>query len=211
MDLVNKYSYKYFNSYYQEIFTYFLNEVDNENILIININQFNPLLYFSHYFKRFNIHLYMVFHHHEASLNINKQIKNEECKKYIHSSIYSLTEIIEYYINIKFSKIILFHIRSIEYLKKELDLCSFFKCKVYIFISLSKKFNIQYKNLYRKLLKNIDSNDPGYVFDYNQIFELLNSYQDYKIESINLIKNNHYAIYGNNQNYQIILNPKNKN
>ena len=211
MDLVNKYSNKYFNTYYQEIFTNFLNEVDNENILIININQFNPLLFFSHYFKRFNIHLYLVFHHHQASLNINEEIKNEECKKYIHNDIYSLNEIVEQYRNMKFNKIILFHIRSIEYLKKELDICMIFKCKVYIYISLSKKFNILYKNLYRGLLKKIDSNEPGYVFDYNKIFVLLNTYQDYEIESINLIKNKHYAVYGNNQNYQIILNPKNKN
>jgi len=206
MNFITNFSKNYFNNYYNEIFTYFLNNIDNENILIVNINQFNPLINFSHYLKKFNIHLYIVYHQLLASTNINEEIKNEECKKFIHNEIISINEIIDNYEKIKFDKIILFHIRSLEYLKKNLDIYSVFKSTIHIYISLCKKKTVFIKNIYREALKKIDSNETGYVFDFDSVINIINDSDNYEISSIQLIKNKNYALYGNNQSYQIILN-----
>ena len=196
----------FFHEFYESMYPRFLKE-RSEKILTINQNNFNPL-FFNHHLKKFDTNLYILFHSKETSDLIKNEIMNEECNEKIFLSVYSLDRIITSYMNVKFHKIVVFHIRSIEYLHKILLISSYFQCELILYISMSQTFNIYFKNKYRSLMKSIHSNEMGYVFEYDEILKLLEDQTKYTISSIQVLKEQYYAFYGSHKNYEIILAPK---
>ena len=211
MNYISKFYNSVFNKYYQNIYETFLNKTINQNILIINQNYYNPLNDFSHYLKKYNLNLYIVSHSQETNEKINTEIKCEECSKYIHIDIYSIDQILNKYENIKFHQLVLFHIRSLEYLENILQLVSYYNSPIHIYISLSKNSTTDIKNNFRSLLKNINSIELGYVFSYSSLIEILENHSFYDLISIQTLEDSYYAIYGTHKNYKITLKPKKQN
>lgn len=201
------------DSYYKNIYNFFLNNdknnENNENILIINHNYFNPLLYYSHFLKKYNINLYIIFNNEKSRIKLENDINNEECKNLIHYNLNNFEDIVTDYINLKFNKIILLHIKSINFLNNNLVLSEYFKSELFIFISLTNKNKVSYKNTLRNIYKNITYNEYGNVFDYDEIFNLLNSNTKFEILKINMISDNHYITYGSHKLYLFHLKFKN--
>lgn len=193
------------DKYYKNIYNTFLLNNNNDNILIINQNYFNPLTYYSHHLKKYNINLYILFNSINNIEKLRDEINHEECNNLIHYELVSLEQIITEYQNIKFNKIILLHVQTISYLDKILKIAQFFKVNLYIYISLSTKKKAYYKNTFRKLIKNISSSEIGNVFDYDNVFELLNSNQHFTIDCINMIDNNHFITYGSHKTYLFVM------
>lgn len=193
--------------FYRNLYKTFLLNEENENILIINQNFFNPLTYFSHYIKKFNVNIYILFCNIKSIDKLNQEIKSEECNYLIHHKNYSIDQILNDYKNLKFSKIIAFHIKDYEYLKIIIILGEVFQNSIYLYLSLSNKKKVYFKNKLRSLVK-IDEQEFGNVFDYDEMFDFLNNLENYKIEKINLIDNHHYVTYGTQKTYLFIL--KNK-
>ena len=201
MNHIKKFSDNLMDKSYQNIYSTFLSNHSNdhdkdnsnknghENILIINQNYFNPLLYYSHYIKKYDINLYILFNNHESINKLHEEIDHEECKSLIHYNLLNLEQVITEYQNIRFDKLILVHIHSIEYLKQIMDIARFFKINIYIYISLTTKNKVTLKNTLRSLFKKMSDDDLGCVFDYDEIFNLLNSHDYFTIESINMINN----------------------
>lgn len=217
MNHIKKFSDNLMDKSYQNIYSTFLSNHSNdhdkdnsnknghENILIINQNYFNPLLYYSHYIKKYDVNLYILFNNHESINKLHEEIDHEECKNLIHYNLLNLEQVITEYQNIQFDKLILVHIHSIEYLKQIMDIARFFKINIYIYISLTTKNKVTLKNTLRSLFKKVSDDDLGCVFDYDEIFNLLNSHDYFTIESINMINNNHYITYGSHKSYLFIL------
>tara|TARA_Y200000002_G_scaffold370788_1_gene366711 strand:+ start:465 stop:1085 length:621 start_codon:yes stop_codon:yes gene_type:complete len=189
------------SSYYKKIYDSFLLNNSDEKILIINQNYFNPLLMYSNYLKKYNINLYILFSDKNSIINMNNEVKYDECNNLIHYNIHDLKHLVLNYSNINFNKIILLHIKSIDYLKKNINIAAYFKTNLYIYISLSTKNKLLYKNQLRGLF----SNNYGKVFDYDEILSLLNSLEYFNLDKINIINNEHYITYGSNKSYLFIL------
>lgn len=193
------------DKYYKNIYNTFLFNNINENILIINQNYFNPLVYYSHHLKKYNINLYILFNSISNIEKLRSNTIHEECKDLIHYELISLDQIVTEYVNIKFDKIIILHIKSIEYLEKIIEMANFFKVNLYIYISLSTRNKVYLKNTLRKLVKNISNDEMGNVFDYDKVFTLLDSNKNFTISSINMIDNNHFITYGSHKSYLFVL------
>lgn len=193
------------DKYYKNIYNTFLLNNINENILIINQNYFNPLVYYSHHLKKYNINLYILFNSISNIEKLRSNTIHEECKDLIHYELISLDQIVTEYVNIKFDKIIILHIKSIEYLEKIIEMANFFKVNLYIYISLSTRNKVYLKNTLRKLVKNISNDEMGNVFDYDKVFTLLDSNKNFTISSINMIDNNHFITYGSHKSYLFVL------
>ena len=197
----------FFSDYYQRIYSTFLVPTKNENILIVNQNDYNPLIHFSHFLKKFNTHLYIIYHSHDT-LNKNKEkLQNEECSPLVHIDFYSIEKIMNEYVNIRFNKIVVLHIQTLDYLEKILDIARFFKTNLILYVSLSKS-NLSSKNICRSLLKYVNSQELGNVFNYSEILTFIEHYKYYEIDTIKIMNDNYYAVYGSHKNYQIILKPK---
>lgn len=193
------------DKYYKNIYNTFLLNNNNDNILIINQNYFNPLTYYSHHLKKYNINLYILFNSINNIEKLGEEISHEECKNLIHYELLNLEQVITEYQNLKFNKIILLHVKSISYLGNILRIAQFFKVNLYIYISLSTKKKAYYKNTLRKLINNISSSETGAVFDYDEIFEILNTNDSFTIDSINMIDNNHFITYGSHKSYLFVM------
>ena len=136
-------------------------------------------------------------------------LNNEECKNLIHYNLNNFEDIVTDYINLKFNKIILLNIKFINFLNNNLILSEYFKSELFIFISLTNKNKVSYKNTLRNIYKNITYNEYGNVFDYDEIFNLLNSNTKFEILKINMISDNHYITYGSHKLYLFHLKFKN--
>ena len=210
MNYISNFYDSLFQKYYQNIYETFLIEKENKNILIINQNYYNPLDTFSHFIKKYKLTLYIVSSSEETKNKLKSETENDECSNNIHCDIYSIDQILHIYENIKFHQIILFHIRSLDYLENILNLCSFYKISINIYISLSKKSTVLIKNKYRSLLKHINSIELGYVFSYSDLMKILENHLFYDIISIKTLEDSYYAVYGSHKNYEIVLKPKKK-
>lgn len=194
------------NDYYNNLYNSFFLNNNNEHILIINQNYYNPLTNFSNYLKKHNTNLYILFNDKNNNSKLIDEIKDDECKKYIHC-VNNLKSLILYFSDIQFSKIVLIHLENTDFLNKIINITDYFKSSLYLYISLTTKNKIFYKNQLRKIMK-ISSEKIGKVFDYDEIFTFLNSYNNFNINSIQLINNNHLVTYGSNKKYLFILKHK---
>lgn len=194
------------NDYYNNLYNSFFLNNNNEHILIINQNYYNPLTNFSNYLKKHNTNLYILFNDTNNNSKLIDEIKDDECKKYIHC-VNDLKSLILDFSDIQFSKIILIHLENTDFLNKIINITDYFKSSLYLYISLTTKNKIFYKNQLRKIMK-ISSEKIGKVFDYDEIFTFLNSYNNFNINSIQLINNNHLVTYGSNKKYLFILKHK---
>ena len=205
MNYIKNFQNNIMDKYYKNVYSSFLLNDENENVLIINQNYFNPLLYYSHYLKKYNVNLYILFSNNDYIDKLNNETNYEECSNLLHYNLVSLDQILIEYQNIKFNKIVLLHVKSLEFLEKILDIADFFKVDMYIYISLSIKNKLKLKNSIRSIIKNISKEEFGYVFDYDDIINLLNTYKNFTISNINMVHNNHYITYGSHKSYLFIF------
>ena len=191
------------NNYYKNLYNSFLLNNENENILIINQNFYNPLISFSSYLKKYNTNLHILFSDENSYIKLNNEIHLDECNNLIHN-IKNIDNI-EKYSNTKFNKIVILHIDNIDNLKNIINKIQSLKSNLYIYISLSSSNKVYYKNQIRNLLSNTHNSNFGNVFDYNEIFNLVNNINNYEISNIQLLKINHFITYGSHKSYLIVL------
>ena len=72
------------NNYYKNLYNSFLLNNENENILIINQNFYNPLTSFSNYLKKYNTNLYILFNDENSCIELHNEIHLDECNHLIH-------------------------------------------------------------------------------------------------------------------------------
>ena len=212
MDFINQIKNNSLMNYYDSIYHSFL-ENKNENIIILNQNNYNPLIRFSNHLKKYNTKLYL-FQNENKINHLHDEIENHELNYYIEFNKINYEKITNCFLDLqienkKINKLILMHINSYEYLENIIKICSYFKSHLYIYISLllNNKYKIYFKNELRNIIKylNNDSEKLGQVFDYDEILNYLNNIQSSKIIKIDLIHNNHYVSYGTSKLYLFIL------
>ena len=232
MDFYYDFLHSYNESFYEYFFSNYLKNIliqkydfelknnlnisNNTNILFINHGYFNPLLKYSHFIKKFNIHLYI---HDISNKNIQKilnDIKNEDCEDNIH--------ILEYYdpnlINNDPSFYLFFDFIIIHH-------SSFFNDFLNIFIentnniiknngiliylhSICNNNNIQNKkNKIRNFIKNITKIPLGNTINLIDLLELNNHLITYKQIDYKLYHHSNYIIYGDHNFYIFFLQKNN--
>lgn len=217
MDFINKIKNNSFVNYYDSIYNSFLenqNQNQNQNIIILNQNDYNPLIQFGNYLKKYNTNLYLFFENEYISNKLENEIENHELNHYIQFNKMNYESITNSFLNLqkinkKINKLILIHIKSYDYLENIIKICSYFKTHLYIYISLllNNKYKIYFKNELRNIINymNNDSTKLGKVFDYDEILNYLSTIQSSKIIKIDLIHNNHYVSYGTSKLYLFVL------
>jgi len=206
--IINKITEKSYNEYYKNIYMEIFEKCNNnDSILIINQNYYNPLKNFSHFIKKFNVKIFIFF---KTSIIKQKFIKDtigEELIEHIYCDFNNIEGLNKLHNFIKFSKVILFHIKKESYSDKLLELIYPITnefSKIYIYVSLSnKKSRVQ--NTLRKLINDNTSYEVGNILNNDNFFNTLNSNKSYSIDTIKIYKDNHYAVYGENTIYEILL------
>ena len=206
--IINKITEKYYNEYYKNIYMEIFEKCNNnDTILIINQNYYNPLKNFSHFIKKYNLKIFIFFKNLIIKKKFIEETKGEELIDHIYSDFNNIDELSKLNNFIKFSKIILFHIKKESYSDKILELIypiinEFSKINIYVSLS-NKKSKVQ--NTLRKLINNNTSYEVGNILNNDSFFNTLNSNKSYLIDTIKIYKDNHYAIYGESTIYEIIL------
>ena len=206
--IINKITEKSYNEYYKNIYMEIFEKCNNnDSILIINQNYYNPLKNFSHFIKKFNVKIFIFFRTSIIKQKFIKDTVGEELIEHIYCDFNNIEGLNKLHNFIKFSKVILFHIKKESYSDKLLELIYPITnefSKIYIYVSLSnKKSRIQ--NTLRKLINDNTSYEVGNILNNDNFFNTLNSNKSYSIDTIKIYKDNHYAVYGENTIYEIIL------
>jgi len=206
--IINKITEKSYNEYYKNIYMEIFEKCNNnDSILIINQNYYNPLKNFSHFIKKFNVKIFIFFRTSIIKQKFIKDTVGEELIEHIYCDFNNIEGLNKLHNFIKFSKVILFHIKKESYSDKLLELIYPITnefSKIYIYVSLSnKKSRIQ--NTLRKLINDNTSYEVGNILNNDNFFNTLNSNKSYSIDTIKIYKDNHYAVYGENTIYEILL------
>lgn len=205
MDFIYNLQQNMLNDYYFELYNSFLENKENENILILNQNYYNPLKNFSNYLKKYNTNLFLIFENEESISKLNNENKFEECTNFIHFNCCKINLLIQEYTFNNIHKIVIQHIKSLDYLKKIIDISLTLKTDLCIYISLSTYNKTYFKNKIRDLIKYSSNLNFGNVFDYDEILNLLNLYESFNIINIKLLKSKHVITYGSHKLYLIYL------
>ncbi len=191
--------------YYYNIIEKRLKDIKpNDKLLIIINNYFNPLDDFSHIIKKYNLHITIVVENEETYNTLINATKGEECEKNLLIKM-NIKETI-----IKYDKIIIFHLYSIDYLKNLLE--SFIpiineNSEIFIYCSLSNlnDNDINYKNMIRENINIFTDYKIGKLLSFSQVLSEIDNQHTLKIQSISVYKKNNYIIYGDNIVYQLLL------
>lgn len=206
--IINKITEKSYNEYYKQIYMEIFEKCENnDTILILNQNYYNPLIHFSHFIKKYNVKIFIFFRNVIIKKKFIEETKGEELIDHIYCDFNNIEELQNLHTSTKFSKVILFHIKKESYSDKILELIYHIInefSKIYIYVSLSnKKSRVQ--NTIRKFINNNTSYEIGNILNNDSFFNILNSNKSYSIDTIKIYKDNHYAVYGENTIYEIIL------
>ena len=182
-----------------DIFNLLLNH--NDNILLIYNDNFNPLDNFSHIVKKKNILIDILIENNDILVNINNDIKGEECETNI--KLYSNIDEI---CNKKYTMIVIFYLNNEEYLENILNTINN-ESVVYIYCCLCglNKKKIFYKNYIRNKIMEYTKNTMSYVLPLLNFLEIIENNLFFKIKMMKIYKKNNYIIYGNNTVYETIL------
>ena len=210
--LLNKITEKSYNEYYKNIYIEIFDKCnDNDTILVINQNYYNPLKHFSHFIKKYNLKIFIFFRNSIIKKKFIEETKGEELIEHIYCDFNNIEEISKLHNFIKFSKVLLFHIKKENYSNKLLELVYPIineLSKIYIYVSLSNQKS-KMQNTLRNLINNNTSYEVGNILNNDTFFNTLNSNKNYLIDPIKIYKDNRYAVYGENTVYEIILIKKN--
>ena len=195
---------------------------NNQNLLLFINNQFNILDNFSYILKKKNIRIDIIIENHILYQKNIEYIKGSEFENKI--KIYNK---IDEVINIngtftndnddnniilkKYSKIIVFHIKSLDFFTELLDNFLYIvdnKTSIYFYITLSNQSinKMKYKNLIRENIMKYTNTNMGTILPYNDFTNLLSNNKEYNLESLKIYKSNNYFLYGTNTVYEIIIN-----
>ena len=211
MNFIHKLKKNSLNNYYDSIYFSFLDNIENENIIILNQNDYNPLNKFNNYFQKYNTNLY-IFYKNDISLSyFNDEF--DELDKFIKFDVINYESITNCILNCqkenKINKIIIMHIESFQNLENIIKISSYFKINLYIYVSLiiNNGYKIYLKNELRNIVKyfNNESTNIGKVFDYDEFLKYLNNIDSSKIIKIDLVQDNHFISYGKSKLYLFIL------
>lgn len=194
-------------SFYESVYFNIINNKLDENnkILLIIDNYFNPFDFFNYIIKKYNIIIYIIIENINIYNNLIDNIKGEECEKNVIINL-KLDQIN----NIFFDKIIIGHIHSIDYLNELLKLISKISHNnslIYIYSSLSNENNlkINYKNYLRNQIMSYLPYKMGLLISFSDFLKEIENNKGYLIDSIKIYKKNNYFIYGDNIVYETIL------
>ena len=213
MEFFNNLNFNILNNYYNDIYNEILNSCnENDNILFINNNYFNPLINFSHIIKKLKLNIYIIYNNKDNINLIEKEIKDDECYDNIHINFTNIDDMYKINNKINFKKIIILHINSLDYLNNNLNLVKNFynnnNFEVIFFISLSNN-NEKYtdnKNSIRNYIKYNFNYNLGYEFNFDIFLNNINNNKTFKIKKLGIFKETNYAFYGKSDIYKIILN-----
>ena len=129
MNFIHKLKKNSLNNYYDSIYFSFLDNIENENIIILNQNDYNPLNKFNNYFQKYNTNLY-IFYKNDISLSyFNDEF--DELDKFIKFDVINYESITNCILNCqkenKINKIIIMHIESFQNLENIIKISSYFK------------------------------------------------------------------------------------
>lgn len=180
-----------FDSYYQTLFQFFLHQEfpsvhrsykDEYHILIIHSCSFQPLKQFSHYLKRFHIHIYLLNEYPQFYPKIKKDIEGEEMESNIHfleGNPFELSSIT----SVHFDSILLFHSSIFERNLPDLlqILHPYVLSKLYIYQSISNENHKQlvYKNYLRNKIKHMTFLPYGNLKNHIDFIQELQSCSSY--------------------------------
>ena len=211
MNLINKVVEKCYNDYYKSIYKTILeNSIENEKICIINQNYFNPFSDFSHFMKKFNVMFYILFKHKENRTKFINLSEGEELQENVCCDFEILEDIKKLYNFSKFSKIILFDIKSESYLNDVLEIIYPLvneQTKIYIYISLTNKSSTTTQSSIRNFINIYSYYKISNIMVNNTFFDSLHKNKLFSIDKIKIFRDNYYMIYGENTIYEIILTP----
>jgi len=194
-------------SFYESVYYNIINNKleENNKILFIIDNYFNPFDFFNYIIKKYNIYIYIVIDNIDIFNKLIENINGEECYKNVTINL-KLSQIND----ISFDKIIIGHIHSIEYLnellKLILKLCNK-NSLLYIYSSLSneKITKINYKNYIRNQIMSFLPYKMGSLISFSDFTKEIENNKEYNIDSMKIYKKNNYLIYGDNIVYETIL------
>jgi hypothetical protein len=188
----------------------------DDNILFIQYNYLNLLYEFSHYIKKLNINIYSVVLNKANFEKTIEDIKDEELESNI--NIFNNLNIENNYIDQQLlieiiDRIIIFNVYSITYLKeilsnliniKQLNIQKNINIHIYCSISNenNKKFN--FKNMIRNNIKKYINNEIGEILSLTDILTTIKEF-NFNIKKMSIYNKNNYVIYGNNNQYEIII------
>ena len=219
----------FYEKHYKSIINNILTNIDNnQNLLLFINNQFNILDNFSYILKKKNISIDIIIENYclyEINIEYIKGSEFEDRIK-IYNKIDELLNMNGTFTNNnnnnnnydnnniilkKYFKIIVFHIKSLDFFTELLD--SFLsvidnKTSIYFYITLSNQSmnKIKYKNLIRENIMKYTNTNMGTILPYNDFTNLLSNSKEYKLKSLKIYKSNNYFLYGTNTVYEIIIN-----
>lgn len=187
----------------------FINLNENDHILLVYYNDFNPLDKFSYLIKKKNIKLGILINDDNIFNKITENIIGEEF--YSNITMYNKLENIDITKN-NYNNILIFHLESLEYLKNVLEIFKTINnnTRIYIYCSLSSENDkkIYYKNYMRDKIMQYSNNKMGYVIPLLNFLQIIDDNNNLKIYKMSIYKKNNYFLYGDNSVYEIILSKK---
>jgi GTPase Era involved in 16S rRNA processing len=197
----------FFSDYYNIICENIFNNLNNnDRVLLVYNNDFNPLDRFNYLIKKKIIKLDILINDDKINNKITENIIGEEFCNNI--TIYNKLENINIVDN-NYNDIIIFHLESLEYLENLLEIFKNINSntRIYIYCSLSNENNkkIFYKNYIREKIMQYSKNNMGYVISLLHFLQIIDNNNNLKIYKISIYKKNNYFLYGNNSVYEIIL------
>jgi GTPase Era involved in 16S rRNA processing len=197
----------FFSDYYNIICENIFNNLNNnDRVLLVYNNDFNPLDRFNYLIKKKIIKLDILINDDKINNKITENIIGEEF--YNNITIYNKLENIDFVSN-NYNYIIIFHLESLEYLENLLEIFKNINSntRIYIYCSLSNENNkkIFYKNYIREKIMQYSKNNMGYVISLLHFLQIIDNNNNLKIYKISIYKKNNYFLYGNNSVYEIIL------
>lgn len=187
----------------------FINLNENDHILLVYYNDFNPLDKFSYLIKKKNIKLDILINDDNIFNKITENIIGEEF--YSNITMYNKLENIDIPKN-NYNNILIFHLESLEYLKNVLEIFKTINnnTRIYIYCSLSSENDkkIYYKNYMRDKIMQYSNNKMGYVIPLLNFLQIIDDNDNLKIYKMSIYKKNNYFLYGDNSVYEIILSKK---
>jgi len=199
----------YYNKYYNTIINNIINIIENnKNIILFIKNQFTLDNNIEFIINKKNIKIVIINDNNQSNKDFSNELFNKNSINILSSK--DEIELLKSDNNFFFDIVVIFTVESLEELENKLYITNYFNninTKYYIYNSLSNENNgkIKYKNFIRNSITKYTKYKLGKVLNYQAFLKFIEDYNKYKINSLKIYKNNNYILYGDNVDYEIIL------
>jgi len=199
----------YYNKYYNTIINNIVNNIENnKNIILFIKNQFTLDNNIEFIINKKNIKIVIINDNNQSNKDFSNELFNKNSINILSSK--DEIELLKSDNNFFFDIVVIFTVESLEELENKLYITNYFNninTKYYIYNSLSNENNgkIKYKNFIRNSITKYTKYKLGKVLNYQAFLKFIEDYNKYKINSLKIYKNNNYILYGDNVDYEIIL------